>query len=374
MALLAGTATAQSAVRGLDVRLGMAFESQVDPDFIGSYVPTAPSGGLAAFCIDYDETATTLWAIDNATFQYGTLDPLTGTFAAVGTITGPGPVGVEFTLGLTCDTNGKWYLSTTANGGVDSQVWESTTFTTDGVFTALGAPEVGPTFIDIGIASNGDLYGHEFAADELRSIDTTTGVSTVIGPTGRAANFAQGMDFDWASGNAYAHAYEGGGNAYWGTFDLGTGLHTGVNTITLNGEYEFGIEGMSSGLGSNYCTSTPNSTGGAATISASGSDQLADMDITLAAVSVPNQPGIFYYGPSQVAVPFGNGIRCVGGQTVRMDVTFPAGNMVSYDIPGVFFPAVPSGTTVNFQYWVRDPASGTPTPWNLTDGLAIVLN
>lgn len=101
-----------------------------------------------------------------------------------------------------------------------------------------------------------------------------------------------------------------------------------------------------------YCTpgnANSVSPGGAVLSAVSGSPGGV---LTLQLDGVPLQPGIFFYGPNQVDLPFGCGRRCVGGTTTRSGVYFPGGSS---------FQAVvdTSGGAPNpfrIQFWYRDPA------------------
>ncbi len=115
-----------------------------------------------------------------------------------------------------------------------------------------------------------------------------------------------------------------------------------------------------------YCNSLVNSTGEAAVFSASGSRSLTLNDLTLTARhTVPNQPGMFFFGPAQVALPLGNGIRCVGGAPIER---FP--QVLWADDAGTFSLTVDNlalpdnlvwlaGETWNFQAVYRDPGVGS---------------
>ncbi len=126
---------------------------------------------------------------------------------------------------------------------------------------------------------------------------------------------------------------------------------------------------------SNYCISEPNSSGAAGVISASGSFVVGDNDLHLSATGVAsNQPGIFYYGPNQTQIPFGNGFRCIGGSVVRLPVVWSdgAGNS-SYDPDLTNLPPggqIDPGSTWNFQYWFRDPIAGGAN-FDFTDAVQI---
>jgi len=116
-----------------------------------------------------------------------------------------------------------------------------------------------------------------------------------------------------------------------------------------------------------YCAQSPNSSGGSAVIMRSGSLSVGDDDFTLDAIScATGQFGIFYYGPNQVSVPFGGGVRCVGGQTNRLPVVqTDAFGDVAYDVD-LASEGIAAGDVWNFQFWFRDGSS-----FNLSDGLAV---
>jgi len=116
-------------------------------------------------------------------------------------------------------------------------------------------------------------------------------------------------------------------------------------------------------LGTNYCTSSPNSSGSPSLITAIGSTSIADNDLTLSAGPMAdNEPGIFYFGSNQLNTPFGNGTRCVGGTVVRiLPPAMAAGGVLTRVVDltsGPVASAIAPMTTWNFQAWFRDPAGG----------------
>jgi len=133
---------------------------------------------------------------------------------------------------------------------------------------------------------------------------------------------------------------------------------------------------------SNYCTAAPNSVGAGAEMLFSGSTSYSANNLTLFAVNGPtSQAGLFYYGPNQISVPFGEGIRCVGGVTNRLnppvfsDVFGQWTRPLNFLAPpmnggtGLILP----GTSFNTQCWYRDPDGGG-SGFNLSDGLVIVAS
>jgi hypothetical protein len=133
----------------------------------------------------------------------------------------------------------------------------------------------------------------------------------------------------------------------------------------------------------NYCTSTPNSANPFGAVMAfSGTASYTANNLTLACYgAIPNQFGIFYYGPNQISVPFGNGNRCVGAgfqgtfrlPVIQADTFGDASFTLDYNQPpmnsgnGI----IVDGMEYNFQFWYRDP--GTGANFNLSDGLNVIF-
>ena len=127
-------------------------------------------------------------------------------------------------------------------------------------------------------------------------------------------------------------------------------------------------------MGTNYCDALPNSTGVPATISASGNLSLTAGDFTLACDGLPPlRPGLFFFGPDQVALPFGPGVRCVGGSVTRLgpaDFVDAMGHVErQVDLIGQ---GVAAGVSTNFQFWHRDVDGGLGG-FNLSDALEVVF-
>ena len=120
-----------------------------------------------------------------------------------------------------------------------------------------------------------------------------------------------------------------------------------------------------------YCASLPNSTGFEAQVYIAGDCSIAAGDFMVGAVPVPDQPGIFFFGNSQLQISFGNGFLCTGGGIVRLKpVVVAADNYASLSVDLTALGLTPG--TKNFQFWFRDP-SGGGAGFNLTDGLAVTI-
>ena len=133
----------------------------------------------------------------------------------------------------------------------------------------------------------------------------------------------------------------------------------------------------------NYCSTMPNSAGWGASMGFSGSASYSANDLVLECYgAVPNQFGIFYYGPNQILASFGNGFRCVGSGflgTFRLPITTTDAFGDAYSTLDYGQPPMNSGngtivdgTEFNFQFWFRDP-SGGGSNFNLSDGLNVVF-
>lgn len=143
-----------------------------------------------------------------------------------------------------------------------------------------------------------------------------------------------------------------------------------VGTALVNGAFHAYLL-RKDDAGGNYCSSTANSTGQAAQMNVVGSLSIATNDFELGAQPVPNKAFLFFYGPQQVELPFGDGVRCAGGGILRLGpVGVASGNratrMVDLAAQGI------QPGSLNFQCWFRDPdANGTG--FNLSDGYEAVF-
>ena len=129
-----------------------------------------------------------------------------------------------------------------------------------------------------------------------------------------------------------------------------------------------------------------NSVGLAAVLSASGSTS-PDTVVLTSSGELPTALSIFLQGDANlgVPVPFGDGLRCVGGTLRRLAVKNASGGSVSFPGPGdpsvtqqsanLGDPLSP-GTTRWYQTYYRDPnIAFCPQPagnnWNVSSGLEI---
>lgn len=135
-------------------------------------------------------------------------------------------------------------------------------------------------------------------------------------------------------------------------------------------------------IGSNYCVTSINSSGGAATISAIGSELAADNNLLLIAEGMPpGQFGIFAVSATQGQQPLGNGAVCLSGAIGRfqgpgqIQATGTTGSFgVLIDLSAIPLGGGPvstqPGQTWNFQAWFRE---GVGAGSNLSDGVSVTF-
>lgn len=124
-----------------------------------------------------------------------------------------------------------------------------------------------------------------------------------------------------------------------------------------------------------------NSSGAGAVLSHAGSTSLAADDLLLTASNLPaNQFGLLFMGSSEISLPFGDGILCVG-QGATGGFRFPprnagsAGSFVEGPLVGFThanFPTagqIAAGQTWNFLVWYRDPFGPCGTGFNMSHAL-----
>lgn len=87
----------------------------------------------------------------------------------------------------------------------------------------------------------------------------------------------------------------------------------------------------------------------------------------------PNVPGIFFCGTTRISFPFGDGIRCCGGQIRRIQLVFSdaaGAGCSTVNIPAATG-AVP-GATNCYQYWYRDVPGPCGSGFNLSNAYKVV--
>ncbi|MEZ6016422.1 MAG: lectin-like protein [Planctomycetota bacterium] len=190
---------------------------------------------------------------------------------------------------------------------------------------------------------------------------------------------------NWAPGEPNNISASGGPEDYCEMFGNGQWNDAELNHSFTN---QYLIEYSNTGIGTSYCSpAVNNSTGGPASIGASGSVVVADNDLTLEASGLPiNSFGFFLTSVTQATVPMPGGSQgtlCLGGAIGRY---VAAGQIKNSGAQGEFslllnltqtptpngLIAVQAGQSRNFQAWYRDAVNGTATS-NFTDGLSVTF-
>jgi Tol biopolymer transport system component len=137
-----------------------------------------------------------------------------------------------------------------------------------------------------------------------------------------------------------------------------------------------------------YCTAKVNSQDCTPAILTSGTPQAGEASgfVISAENVINNKPGMFFYGlAGQQQAPFQNGYLCVRMPIVRLPLMSSGGNLPPDDCSGVYRldfntymnsgadPRLVGGTSVDGQFWSRDPALGSPFPTGLTGGIHFVI-
>lgn len=169
-----------------------------------------------------------LYALEYTTNALYTIDTATGAVTLIGPST---PLSGEVWTGMTGAVDGTLYASST-------NISRSTLYTINpstGAATVVGQITNAPGIIDIAINPAGEMYGVDIVGDNLVRIDPATGAGTVVGPLGVNANYAQGLDFDDLSGTLYWASYSASGG------ELRT-INTTTGASTLVGAFPGGAE------------------------------------------------------------------------------------------------------------------------------------
>ncbi|NBB92947.1 MAG: hypothetical protein GVY32_07255, partial [Gammaproteobacteria bacterium] len=193
-----------------------------------------PTNVYAAAFRNNDFSVQYLLASDGGTLAadtFGTIDTATGTFTASGTVTGA-PAGSWTSMGWDHTTDTLYAMKVVAGG--DNRLYTidpNTLVATEVAVLSGGGLDPGAIVIAIALSPDGLMYGLDLIADVLVAIDKDTGETSVIGPTGIAANFAQDMDFDPLTGTLYWAGYLGSGDSQMFTVDTSTGAATAIGDI-----------------------------------------------------------------------------------------------------------------------------------------------
>jgi hypothetical protein len=388
--LIVGNDQANPTIYSIDVSTGVA-----------TPLHTSATGGSAeVWGMAYDAATNTLYWNAGATLYSSPLGPtLTPTdhgsiqFGATGIV----PLALSF-------HNGKLY-ATRSSGPEGLYEVDPATFTATVLYQY-------PTSFDMGglehDASTGVLYGLTDATGApsgrgLYSIDPIGMTTAFISPYPNGETDIDGL----SAANGLAYLIHDGPNTVQTNFyviDIATGLQVGTvpSPFTGSGLFSAGTWAGNStpppqstpycfgdgtgaacpcantGAAGNGCASSVNANG--ANITTSGTPSLAADTLTLLGSGMPNASALYFQGTLQqgggLGVPFGDGLRCVGGSIVRLKTVTNVAGSSQYPEVGDASVSVRGNIAApgvrNYQVWYRNAASFcTAATFNLTNGVSV---
>ncbi|MEZ6015051.1 MAG: hypothetical protein R3F49_08060 [Planctomycetota bacterium] len=329
----------------------------------------------------------------------------------VGTIVPPPPPAVSQGVGMPPNSTGVLDFDNpfVASGLIAGN---SATFTNFGIsdislvgtFTAAGdTMTVGSNVAGQGLVSQGGQLAIAGPGEPLDNCSAASGfeITLTTPATEFGAQFVDQINWDYT-----VEIFLGATSLGTGTFTFGGAFpapaHFWTSTVgafdriritsnPANGGWGLDEIAFNTGtptIGTNYCgPAVLNSTGNPGRISASGSNVVANNDLTLEASDLPNSAfGFFLTSTTQGTVPQpggSQGVLCLGGSIGRY---VGAGQIQTTGMTGSFslllnlnqtptpmgFVAVSAGQTWNYQAWHRDAVGGAATS-NFTDGLRVTF-
>ncbi len=185
-----------------------------------------------------------------------------------------------------------------------------------------------------------------------------------------------------------AHPMSGGLYHYFCAIHFLSGM---VGTVTVNGPAATGTSycpgdgsGTACPCGNNSAVGAQlgclSSLGNGAGLTATGTPSVSADTVALTGTGMPNSSALYFQGTTQVAAgaggSFGDGLRCAGGNVVRLGLktnaggtsTWPSGGDPAVSVKG----GATAGTSFDYQVWYRNAgAFCTASTFNLSNGYAV---
>ncbi len=150
----------------------------------------------------------------------------------VGTST---PVGGTSWTGMAEHPSGTVYAISTDCGGT---TYLYTINPSNGAATQVGQVTGITCAINLAADGAGNLYTFDISSDNIYSINPSTAAPTLLGPAGFDGNYAQGMDYDKDNSIMYMAAYSGSAGGELRTVNLTTGATTLIGPFQGNAEVD----------------------------------------------------------------------------------------------------------------------------------------
>lgn len=124
----------------------------------------------------------------------------------------------------------------------------------------------------------------------------------------------------------------------------------------------------------NGCANSVNVAG--ANLAATGTASIAFDSVVLTGSGMPNSSCLYFQGTTAITTPFGDGLRCVGGQVIRLGTATNAAGSSQYPALGQQLVSVRGAVTASdvrlYQAWYRNAATFcTASTFNLSNAFQI---
>jgi hypothetical protein len=193
-------------------------------NLVASYGDTVWAGEFVTWVV-----SPTLYLINDDTTNLETIDPATGTSTVVGS------TGNDDTYGMAADpTTEIVYVVEVPICGISSNLYTINLAT--GGMILVGTITNSYCVLAIAFDDSGQLYGLDIITDSLIRIDKSNGTGTVVGSTGFDAHFfGHGMGFEPVTGVMYLASYNNtNSTTELRTIDLSTGSSTLIGDLGGN--------------------------------------------------------------------------------------------------------------------------------------------
>lgn len=237
-----------------------------------------------------------------------------------------------------------------------------------GIEFSIDLADLGFSSGDIKICAFVNGSNHDYASNQFLG-----GLAAPQGNLGGdgTGTFTGSVNFDL---NTFAgdQFFSVGTPALGTTYCNGDGSGTGCPCAN-NNDGSAGVAGCATAVGAGC-----NNAAGGVTLRGSGSNSLAANNAVLSATGAQsNQPGLFFRADNAVSggvgILFGDGLRCAGGNVVRLQVAFAdaSGNATS---TVSLSSGLVAGDVKRFQYWCRIPGcSPCGSSFTLSNGYEITF-
>jgi hypothetical protein len=186
------------------------------------------------FGYDFTPDGSVLYAVDNATSSLIIVDQTTGVEHTVGAMVNAGDTWTDLFID---PSTGAAYAT---SGNLTGYTLYSVNLTTGSTIPIVSAPTT-QLPLDFAINCAGQIYAETAVDNMLNTVNPTTGALTPVGPLGWDINYAQGMDFDNATGILHAWIFTFVHGSAYTRVNLATGAATIFSGVTPAGEFEGAI-------------------------------------------------------------------------------------------------------------------------------------